>query len=67
MNILQFAVASIVDVNTGNGLAHHSDSQDNVALEQHGRGNCTNSITRSIDFFKTKLVAIIDDYRARSK
>ena len=37
MKLFQYAVASIVDANTGNGLLHYSNAPDYSALEQRGR------------------------------
>jgi hypothetical protein len=60
MNTLQFAVGSIVDANTGNGLVHYSSIRDNAALELHGRGIRAISIANLIAGIKTKLVAAIN-------
>ena len=37
MKLFQFAVASIVDANTGNGLLHSGGRIDYTAAEHHGR------------------------------
>jgi hypothetical protein len=67
MNTLQFAVASIVDTTTGNGLAHHSSIRDNAALEQHGRKNRAISMAGLFAGIKTKLLVTINGCRARAK
>lgn len=67
MNTLNFAIGSIVDVNTGNGLVHHDGIRDNVPSEQHRRENRAISVTSLIAGIKTKLPAVINRYLARVK
>ena len=67
MNTLNFAIGSIVDVNTGNGLVHHDGIRDYVPSEQHAHKNRAISVTSLIAGIKTKLPAVINRYLARVK
>jgi len=67
MNTFQFAVASIVDANTGNGLVRHSGPRDYLALEQHGRKIRSKSIIALFTAIKVRLGATIDNYRIALK
>ena len=63
MKLFQYAVASIVDANTGNGLLHHANAYDYGALEQRGREIRSRSITDLLALIKERLVAAIAVYR----
>ncbi len=67
MKLFQYAVASIVDANTGNGLLHHHDAPDYDALEQHGRRIRSQSVIDLFALIKARLVAAVADYRAELK
>ena len=67
MKLLQFAVASIVDANTGYGLAHHGGSIDYAAAAQHGRTIRAKSIVAVYKLIKDQLGNAISSYRARSR
>ena len=67
MKLFQYAVASIVDANTGNGLLHYSNASDYTALEQRGREIRSRSITDLFALLKTRLVTAVADYRAGLK
>ena len=67
MKLFQYAVASIVDANTGNGLLHHGNAIDYGALERRSRRIRSRSITDLLALVKARLVAAIADYRAGLK
>lgn len=65
MNTFQFAVASIVDVNTGNGLIHINGPRDYAAAENHGRKIRSQSIITLFAGIKSALNGVVNSYRAR--
>ena len=67
MKSLQFAVASIVDANTGNGLVHNGGTIDYAAAAQHGRNIRAKSIVAVYRLIKEQLVGAISSYRANSR
>ena len=56
MKLFQYAVASIVDANTGNGLPHYGNAPD-----------YSRSITDLLAHVKTRLVTAVTDYRTGLK
>jgi uncharacterized protein YjiS (DUF1127 family) len=66
MKLLQFAVASIVDANTGNGLAHNEGRIDYATAAQHARTIRSKSITALYSLFKDKLDNAFSSYRERA-
>lgn len=67
MKLFQYAVASIVDANTGNGLPHYGNAPDYSVLEQRGREIRSRSITDLLAHVKTRLVTAVTDYRTGLK
>lgn len=67
MNMFQFAVASIVDANTGNGLVHANGTRDYAEIEHHGRKIRAKSITQLFAEIKSRFTAGIASYRASVK
>jgi uncharacterized protein YjiS (DUF1127 family) len=65
MNMFQFAVASIVDVNTGNGLIHVSGPRDYAAAENHGRKIRSQSIIELFAQIKSAINGVFKRYQAR--
>ncbi len=63
MSTFQFAIASIVDANTGNGLVHDSASRGYVAAERQGLKIRAKSIATLFAAIKSSLAAAIDSYR----
>jgi uncharacterized protein YjiS (DUF1127 family) len=66
MKLLQLAVASIVDANTGNGLAHNEGRIDYAAAAQHGRTIRAKSIIALYSLLKDKLGNVFLSYRERA-
>lgn len=64
MKLLQFAVASVVDANTGYGLAHNSGRIDYTAAVSHGRTIRATSILALYRLIKEKIGNSISSYRA---
>jgi len=62
MKLLQLAVASIVDANTGYGLAHGGGRIDYSAQAHHGRSLRAKSIVALYDLAKEKLRKTISGY-----
>ena len=67
MKKLQFAIASIVDANTGNGLVHSSVSRDYVAAERNGRKIRAKSVMALLAVIKSGLGAVTDYFSAAAK
>ena len=67
MKLLQFAVASVVDANTGYDLLHNAGSIDYAAEAQRGRAIRSKSIVAVYRLVKDQLGSIISNYRARAK
>ena len=67
MKLLQIAVASIVDANTGYGLPHKGGRIDYSAQAQHGRSIRAGSIVALYGMLKEQLSKAISRYRAHVK
>ena len=67
MNMFQFAIASIVDANTGNGLIHSSGKLDYAAAESHARVIRAKSISDLLASIRSRLVEIASRYRVAAK
>ena len=65
MKSLQFAVASIVDANTGNGLVASSGSIDYAAVERHGRVIRAKTVASLVNLIKGRISSTISTYRTR--
>jgi uncharacterized protein YjiS (DUF1127 family) len=66
MKSLQFAVASIVDANTGQGLAHNGGRIDYAAAAQHGRTIRAKSIIALYRLIKAQLGKAFSNYQERA-
>jgi uncharacterized protein YjiS (DUF1127 family) len=67
MNMFQFAIASIVDANTGNGLVYGNGKLDYAAFESHGRKIRTKSIVALFASIGSRVGEVIASYRATAK
>jgi uncharacterized protein YjiS (DUF1127 family) len=67
MKLLQIAVASIVDANTGYGLAHSGGSIDYPAQARHGRSIRAKSIVALYGLAKEQLHKAISRYHEHVK
>jgi uncharacterized protein YjiS (DUF1127 family) len=67
MKLLQLAVASIVDANTGYGLSHNGSRIDYPAQMKHGRSIRARSIVALYGRLKEQLSKAISRYRAHVK
>jgi uncharacterized protein YjiS (DUF1127 family) len=67
MKILQLAVASIVDANTGYGLAHSGGRIDYSAQARHGRTIRAKSIVALYGLLKEQLSKSISSYHEHVK
>lgn len=67
MKLFQLAVASIVDANTGYGLAHSGGRIDYSTQAQHGRSIRAKSIVALYDQIKKQLSKAISSYHERAK
>jgi uncharacterized protein YjiS (DUF1127 family) len=67
MSILQFAVASLVDANTGNGLVHRDGRINYAAAAQRGRVIRANSVKSLFAAIKTQAGALLANYRERAR
>jgi uncharacterized protein YjiS (DUF1127 family) len=65
MNHLHFAIASIVDANTGHGLVHNTDKIDYAAAANHGREIRAKSIVALLGQVKRRLSKAIAAIRER--
>jgi len=65
MNYFQFAIASIVDANTGNGLVHSDNKIDYAAAASHGREIRSKSIVALLGQVKRRLSNAIASIRER--
>ena len=65
MKLLQFAVASMVDANTGYGTSHNLHKIDYSAEIQNGRKIRSRSILDSLGLIVNRLTASVDRYKAR--
>lgn len=66
MKSLQFAVASIVDANTGNGLVHTGGRIDYTAAEHHGRAIRAKTVAALISLIKGQISNAISAYKVRA-
>ncbi len=66
MKLLQFAVASIVDANTGHVLVHSGGRIDYAAAERHGRTIRARTVASLISLFKDRISNAISTRRARA-
>ena len=66
MKLFQFAVASIVDANTGNGLVHTGGRIDYAAAEHRGRTIRANTVTTLISLIKGQISNAIATYKVRA-
>ena len=66
MKLLQFAAASIVDANTGQGLAHRTNPIDYAASAQNAHTIRAKSITALYRLIKDQVTNAISSYRAHS-
>jgi len=65
MNYFQFAIASIVDANTGHGLVYNTDKIDYAAAASHGREIRSKSIVALLGQVKRRLSNAIASIRER--
>ncbi len=66
MKLLQFAVASIVDANTDNGLVHTGGRIDYTAAENRGRAIRAKTVTTLISLIKGQISNVISTYKVRA-
>jgi len=66
MKLLQFAVASIVDANTGYGLVHSGGRIDYPAAERHGRTIRARTIASLVNLIKDRVSNAISTHSARA-
>ncbi len=67
MNMFEFAIASIVDANTGNGLPHINGSRDYAAAERHGRKIRSKSIVDRFTQIRSRSTAAFNSYRTKAR
>ena len=67
MSILQFAVASLVDSNTGNGLVHDDGKIDYAAAAQRGRVIRSRSVISLFAAIKTQAGTLLANYREAAR
>ena len=70
MNLFQFAVASIVDANTGQGLSHRGGQIDYAAAERNGRSIRAKSVIAVLQRIRqgvSSTFAGLGEYRARQQ
>ena len=65
MKLFHFAVASLVDANTGGNYAHHVSSIDTAAAERHAREIRSRSVIAVARSLGESLKGIVADYRER--
>ena len=65
MNYFHFAIASLVDANTGHGLVHNTDKIDYAAAASHGRQIRASSIVALPGQVKRRLSKAIASIRER--
>jgi uncharacterized protein YjiS (DUF1127 family) len=66
MKHFQFAIASIVDANTGYGLVHGGDSRDTTASERHARAIRARSLLTVLGGLRGYLSGLADAFRTSS-
>jgi uncharacterized protein YjiS (DUF1127 family) len=67
MKLIQFAVASIVDANTGHGLVHRSGKIDYPAAEQRGHRIRAHSISDLVTSISKLIGKVKSIYQARAE
>ena len=67
MNTFQFAIASIVDANTGNGLVYTGAGPDYNRLEERGRRIRSQSFHGLVQAFKGGIASLVEAYRAKAQ
>ena len=70
MNIIQFAVASIVDANTGHGLVHDAERSDSTPLANRGRlagSGSAAALLRRVGAGLSALIASLRERRAQKQ
>ena len=66
MKLFQFAVASIVDANTGNGLVHSGGRIDYTAAERHGRAIRAKTVAALFSLINDQIRNAISRYQERA-
>ncbi|MBT8435324.1 MAG: DUF1127 domain-containing protein [Gammaproteobacteria bacterium] len=66
MKSFQFAVASIIDANTGNGLAHSGGRIDYTAGERQGRRIRANTVAALISLIRGRISSAISNLGERA-
>lgn len=67
MNMFQFAIASIVDANTGNGLVHAGTRPDYSNLEKRGRRIRSKSVIDLAQAIIGRIVDLLESQRAKAR
>jgi uncharacterized protein YjiS (DUF1127 family) len=67
MKHFSFAIASIVEANTGFGLSHGGGKIDYRAVERHGRAVRANSIVALFVAIKQRIGVAVEAYRVRAQ
>jgi uncharacterized protein YjiS (DUF1127 family) len=67
MSYFQFAIASIVDANTGHGLVHSGGKIDYAAAASHGRKIRAKSIIALFEVVRGRLAKVIASMRERQQ
>ena len=67
MKLFQFAVASIVDANTGNGLVYTGGRIDYTAAEHRGRAIRAKTVAALISLIKGQISNAISTYKVRAR
>jgi uncharacterized protein YjiS (DUF1127 family) len=67
MKLFQFAVASIVDANTGNGLVHTGGRIDYAAAEHRGRTIRAKTVAAVLSLIKGQISNAISTYKVRAR
>jgi uncharacterized protein YjiS (DUF1127 family) len=65
MNYFHFAIASLVDANTGHGLVHNTDKIDYAAAASHGRQIRAKSMVALLGQVKRRLSEAVVSIRER--
>lgn len=67
MNMFQFAIASIVDANTGNGLVHGASGHDYSSFEKHGRLIRSRSVIDLARAIESRIAEFVRSRRAKAR
>ncbi len=67
MKHFSFAIASIVDANTGFGFSHGGGKIDYRAAERHGRAIRAKSIIALVGAIKQRIGVAVEAYRVRGR